>query len=106
MSPRMIWLTLSLVACASVVADDTISRQRQQELRDFLKQDCGSCHGLTMRGGLGPALLPQSLSGKSPDVLAATILNGRPGTAMPPWSPLLSDQEARWLAEMLLRGLE
>ena len=34
---------------------------RQAELRYLLKQDCGSCHGMTMKGGLGPALLPQTL---------------------------------------------
>ena len=60
------------------------------ELRNLLIQDCGSCHGLTMRGGLGPALLPETLQGKPRDYLSNVILEGRPGTAMPGWSPLLS----------------
>jgi cytochrome c55X len=77
------------------------SDQRQAELRNLLTQDCGSCHGLTLAGGLGPPLLPQALAGKPPEYLAATILYGRPGTAMPPWRPFLSDREAAWLANLL-----
>ena len=67
-------------------------------------QDCGSCHGLRLRGGLGPALLPQQLQGKSADYLSLVILEGRPGTAMPGWRPLLSPAEASWMAQLLLDG--
>ena len=31
------------------------SPERQAELIYRVEQDCGSCHGLTMKGGLGPA---------------------------------------------------
>ena len=34
---------------------ETISAQRSEELRNLLIQDCGSCHGITLKGGLGPA---------------------------------------------------
>lgn len=74
---------------------------RQAELRNLLVQDCGSCHGLTLAGGLGPPLRGQALAGKPPQYLAATILYGRPGSAMPPWRPFLSDAEAIWLANLL-----
>lgn len=84
--------------------DISINAKRQQELLHLLKQDCGSCHGLTLKGGLGPALLPQNLSGKPVSFLAYTILNGRPGTAMPPWKFLLKPEEAEWLAGVLVRG--
>lgn len=77
---------------------------RQKELRYLLQQDCGSCHGLTMKGGLGPALLPQALTGKSDDMLVDTILHGRPGTPMPPWSFSISPDEARWLVDILRTG--
>ena len=87
-----------------LAASETISGDRQQELSNLLIQDCGSCHGLTMRGGLGPALLPEILQGKSRDYLTTVILDGRPGTAMPGWRPLLSADEARWMADMLLEG--
>ena len=56
---------------------------------------------MTLQGGLGPALLPSALSGKSDDLLIATNLNGRRGTAMPPWSRfLLRDEAARLVAQL------
>ncbi|MCL4161928.1 UNVERIFIED_CONTAM: hypothetical protein GTU68_002204 [Idotea baltica] len=36
--------------------------------------------------------------------LASVILNGVPGTPMPPWEPLMSDDEALWIAQYLLTG--
>ena len=96
-------LSLLLVA-AGVQAGDEIPQPRQRELANLLTQDCGSCHGLQMKGGLGPALLPENLSGKSADYLAAVILAGRSGSAMPPWDAILSPAEARWIAERLLQG--
>lgn len=99
----LIYFMLSLITSASLMADSKISTARQQELRRLLQHDCGSCHGLTMRGGLGPALLPEALHTQSPEALAATILKGRAGTAMPAWQPLLSPQEARWIVDILLQ---
>jgi cytochrome c55X len=100
----LIGLTLSLIVPTHLVAGGEISSPRQQELLNMLVQDCGSCHGLRMKGGLGPALLPKNLSGKSAEFITATILNGRPGTAMPPWQLLLLPVEARWMADTLLQG--
>jgi cytochrome c55X len=79
---------------------------RQGELLSLLRQDCGSCLGLTMKGGLGPPLLPAALDGKTEPVLVETILDGRPGTPMPPWRFELSEAEAEaaWL-ERLRQGL-
>ena len=79
---------------------------REAELRNMLVQDCGSCHGLTFKGGLGPALLPENLQDKPEGYLAATILYGRPGTPMPPWGPFLTPDEARWMAQLLKEGVK
>ena len=62
---RSAWLALSFLIAAPLAANDDISDDRRQELHNLLIQDCGSCHGLKMRGGLGPALLPDMLQGKS-----------------------------------------
>lgn len=78
---------------------------RQQQLVHLLKQDCGSCHGMTLKGGLGPALLPETLQGKPTEFLISTILLGRPGTAMPPWDAFLSRSEAHWLVLQLQQGV-
>ena len=37
--------------------------------------------------------------------LAFTILRGRPGTPMPPWNRFVTEPEARWIVEQLVKGL-
>ena len=77
---------------------------RQRELLVLLKQDCGSCHGMRLTGGLGPALTPEALRTKPAESLAATIVYGRTGTAMPPWRRFVSEAEAHWLVARMLNG--
>lgn len=81
----------------------SVSSARQAELEHMVIQDCGSCHGLTMKGGLGKPITPGDLAGFDPEGLAAIILDGVPGTAMPPWRPLISEPEALWIAEYLMK---
>lgn len=78
--------------------------ERQTTLRNLLKNDCGACHGLTLKGGMGPALLPENLDGKPDELLVTTILEGRKGTAMPPWQPFINRDEAVWLVGVLRKG--
>ncbi len=85
-------------------AAEPVAPDRRAELINLLQQDCGSCHGLTMKGGLGPSLLPAALATHAEDVIANTILFGMPGTPMPPWRGLLSETEAQWLAQTLKNG--
>jgi cytochrome c55X len=77
---------------------------RQAELMQLLKHDCGSCHGMTRKGGLGPALLPEALAARTDEQLVLTVLDGRPGTPMPPWRGLLTEAETVWLIEALRAG--
>ena len=91
-------------ADSAEITATTIESSRQNELLYFLKHDCGSCHGMTMKGGLGPALLPETLASKPKSFLVTTILEGRPNTAMPPWKSMLSYDEAVWITEQLLNG--
>lgn len=81
-----------------------LTATRRAELTQLVRHDCGSCHGLTLQGGLGPALTSSALAGKPPPYLKAMILDGRRGTAMPGWRPLLSEAEAAWIADNLARG--
>lgn len=77
---------------------------RVQALVHMVRQDCGSCHGMRLTGGLGPPLTREALAGFPVESLAATIYHGRPGTPMPPWSAMLNEAEARWIAQQLLQG--
>ncbi len=67
----------------------------------MLKHDCGSCHGLPPKGGLGPSLMPEALAEKSDALLMDAIQNGRQGSAMPPWKSFLSIDETKWLIQRL-----
>lgn len=100
-------LGLSFPAAVFAHADETsasIGADRQAELVTMVRQDCGSCHGLTLKGGLGPALLPEALKDKPADYLKSVILHGRPDTAMPPWQRFLSEAEAEWIVSNLQKG--
>ena len=92
---------LLLLAAAPAVAGD-LSPAREAELERLVLQDCGSCHGMTLKGGLGPDIRAERFQGAGSDDLRDIILDGLPGTAMPPWRPLLSREEAEWIAEYLL----
>ena len=98
--------TVSLMLILGNVLATDVTPSRQSELIHLLKQDCGSCHGMTLKGGLGPALLPVQLEGKSTDYLVMTILEGHPETAMPGWKTMLSADDALWLANKIKQGVQ
>ncbi len=81
-----------------------VSLDRATELTHMVKHDCGSCHGMTLKGGLGPSLLPEQFKDKNIEYIKLTILHGRNGTAMPPWKSIISDDDAQWIAEFLISG--
>ncbi len=98
---------LLLCACllpGGAAAAEALTTERQAELHNLLLQDCGSCHGIRLTGGLGPALTPQALQGKPREQLIATVSGGRPGTPMPPWKPLLSQSDIAWLVDYMIGG--
>ena len=101
--PRLI--PTLLLALLPLAAQSEPAPARQSELLHMVRQDCGSCHGLRMEGGLGLPLTPRDLKGKDRDSLTATILQGRYGTTMPPWSPFVTEAEAGWIVDMLIKGL-
>jgi cytochrome c55X len=104
MKSMQLLLCLTLLCSLQTGLAAEPSPERQTLLRDLLKNDCGACHGLTLQGGMGPALLPDSLAGKPDEFLVTTILNGRKGTAMPPWQPFMNHDEALWLVGVLRKG--
>lgn len=100
------WRDVLVIGCA-VAATPALAREVKPDpvkLANLVRQDCGSCHGLTLKGGLGKPLTADHLAQWSGEQLVHIILDGVPGTPMPPWRPLLSEAEARWIAEALKRG--
>lgn len=80
------------------------AQERQDQLIKLVRQECGSCHGLTLAGGLGPPLLPETMADKPLDSMVATVMNGRPGTAMPGWSRFMDEREAAWMVGAFAEG--
>jgi len=113
LSMLKLWLSILLLQFnvavyatdSDIKNDHSLSQQRRSELHNLLVQDCGSCHGMTMKGGLGPALTPEVLMEKPRQMVEMTILNGRPGTPMPPWNTILTTQEVHWLVDRLYTGI-
>lgn len=109
---RRLGLAAGLIATLAIAAASPVSSARsapdpatQARLIHLLVQDCGSCHGLTLKGGLGAPLLPETLADRDAETLAAIILDGIPGTPMPPWRGLIGRDEALFLAETLKKGI-
>lgn len=99
-------VVLTALGSGAIARADGPAPPRQRELLYLLVQDCGSCHGSTLKGGLGPPLLPADLSGKPDDALVDAIVNGRPGTPMPPWGFEMSEGEAAWLVREMKQGIK
>lgn len=102
--PSIAAVVAALLAPLPGAAGTDIPKARQTELRHLLLHDCGSCHGLTMRGGLGRPLLPEALEGSSDAALVEVILHGIRGTPMPPWRDELTPEEAHWMVRELRKG--
>jgi cytochrome c oxidase subunit IV len=62
--------------------------------------NCAACHGQNREGLVGGPLTPAVLT-QSADVYHDVIKNGRPGTAMPPWGGVFSDDDIDVLVDFL-----
>lgn len=103
-TPRVLIAVILAIGLVSGALADEPGRARQNELLYLLEQDCGSCHGLRLKGGVGPPLRPVDIADKPDAALIDAILNGRPGTPMPPWDIEISEAEVRWLVGRLRAG--
>ncbi len=96
--------SVALAGFAASARAGDISPERQHQLSYLVLEDCGSCHGMTLKGGLGKPLRATDLKHLGVGTITRVILNGVPGTPMPPWRGLLAEDEARWIAEALKEG--
>ena len=64
-------------------------------------EHCASCHGVGRVGGMGPALLPESLGRLKPEAAAGVIRDGRPATQMPGFAGTLTGADIAALAELI-----
>jgi len=98
--PKTAFALMAATASASA-SEATLDTSK---LTSLVRQDCGSCHGLTLKGGLGKPLTADHLRAWSREQLVSIILDGVPGTPMPPWRALISEADARWIVDRLQQG--
>lgn len=88
-----------LAGCApgeTEVATSSEPLVQEKPVSAFFMDTCSGCHGPTRQGATGPALLPQRLD-QPDEYYSNVILNGKPGTVMPPWGSILSEEDAKTL---------
>jgi dihydro-heme d1 dehydrogenase len=62
---------------------------------------CAACHGADRLGGMGPALLPESLSRLKKAEAARMVRDSRPGVQMPAFKNELNEQQVSGLVELI-----
>jgi len=93
-------LALALAAVASLVAGSARA-QAAPDAAALYRQHCAACHGEQRTGGMGPALLPESLERlRRPEALKV-ITQGRAATQMAGFAPALKAEEIAALAQWI-----
>ena len=103
---RAVIAALCLASIATTARATEIGAAQAEKLERLVVQDCGSCHGLTLKGGLGTPIHKDRMQHYAREDLRDIILDGVPGTAMPPWRPLITEGEALWIADYLRGALQ
>lgn len=106
LAPWLSWHRACALALGVILPPAAMAQQPLDtfKLANLVRQECGACHGLTLNGGLGKPLTAQHLKQWNREQVIHIILDGVPGTPMPPWRPLLSEVEAGWIADVLQKG--
>lgn len=99
---KLVFVLLALFANSSFSAEP--SAEKQAEIKRLLQNTCSSCHGVDLKGAIGPALKPETLANKADDMLIDTIYNGRKGTMMSSWKASMNKEEIAWLVGILKSG--
>ena len=93
------FLSACMAAAALAVTDSDPAEQ-------LYSRHCASCHGAQRLGGMGPALLSQSLERLRQAEAGAVISKGRPATQMAGFGALLKPQEIEQLVRWIYRPLQ
>ena len=89
------------LACSLLLIGCGPTRADALEAPALYRQHCLACHGTQRLGGMGPALLPESLERlRKPDALKV-IAQGRPATQMAGFADKLSDAQMAELAQWI-----
>ncbi|HJV07743.1 MAG TPA: cytochrome D1 domain-containing protein [Chromobacteriaceae bacterium] len=84
-----------------IAAMTLLPRLSQADPAALYQQNCQQCHGVDRMGGMGPALLPESLDRLKPAEVADTIRHGRRATQMQGFAGKLAEADILSLAGYL-----
>ena len=96
---KSLWAVLSVV---SLVAGPAAADQDSESARVYFER-CASCHGNDRLGGIGPALLPESLARLGTTEAVRVITAGRPATQMPGFEGVLPPDAIAAVAAWIYR---
>ena len=95
-----IWSKVKYGVCALMLAGPVAAGPAE----DYAEY-CASCHGAARLGGLGPALIPETLGRMRGPKVAAVIREGRTATQMPGFTDILDEAAIAALAEYVKEPL-
>jgi len=85
---------ITSVAAMAVVSTGLFAGTSSMDVEKMFEKECQGCHGPNHEGGVGSDLRPKVTAKKNAYMLAETILNGRPGTAMPQFDDKMTKADA------------
>jgi nitrite reductase (NO-forming)/hydroxylamine reductase len=88
-------------AAVAVLASGLVANTSNMDVEKVFEKECQGCHGPNHEGGVGADLRPNIIAKKNAYELAEVILNGRPGTAMPPFKEKFSKADADKMVDYL-----
>ena len=88
-------------AAVMLLATGAFAGTSNMDVASVFEKECQGCHGPNHEGGVGADLRPNVIAKKNAEDLAQVILNGRPGTAMPPFKEKFSQADAQKMVDYL-----
>ena len=79
----LLWMGVDTASAQTPAAAPAPSAAAMTHAAALYTEHCAACHGVQRTGGMGPALLPESLSRLRPAESLQVIAQGRVATQMP-----------------------
>ncbi|MCB2044093.1 MAG: c-type cytochrome, partial [Rhodoferax sp.] len=89
------------VASVLLLAAPVLQAQAPADGATLYREHCAACHGAQRLGGMGPALLPESLSRLRKAEMLQVLNQGRPATQMPGFGDTLGKEQLAALAQWI-----
>lgn len=88
-----------LITMAVLMGSGAVHSESAEGVDAVYQRLCAQCHGPDRLGGVGPALIPQTLGRLKPAEAQRAILEGRPASQMPAFAGQVDETMAARLAE-------